>query len=290
MPELTGRAHALYLHQDQGGNRYAQYIDAVKEGRDPPETAAETIEFSHKLFHDAESTFWVIAWTLARSASQDYEKETSWQGPYRNFIETMAQHFTNGIDGRMVLESSVSFWRQVLHRDLQDQAPMLSQMHRYIRPEWAYREELDPEHVHEALMRLLLAEIVKLEDANADVPLKYACRTLPHSTNVKKASASFQSSTSQNTSLGRTKGTPTEAGPLLPPERQAPSLSVGRKRSSSHLGDSTSPKPRRSPRLAELQLAESGRSQLEDLAVQESVMAKAKEINWGVMKYELEHP
>jgi hypothetical protein len=291
MPELHGRALDLYQSQSQAGNQYQTYIESVKGGTDPQETEAEKLPFSHKLFHDAESTFWVIAWTLARSAGQGYETEAFQKDDmYSIFIQAMMDHFTTPYDPRMSLRSSVSFWQEVLHGDLEGLAPMLSHMHRYIFPEWAYRDELDAEHVHEALMRLLLAEIVRIEDSNADIPLKYVCRNSPPSTHSVKASTSFQSSTSQSTSVGRAKGPTAGAGPLQV-ERQTRSVSGGRKRSRSQLGDSSSPKPRRSPRLAELQLGESGRSMLERLApVAESVITDAKAMKWSVKTYDLEHP
>ncbi|KAJ1299771.1 hypothetical protein OPQ81_000680 [Rhizoctonia solani] len=139
------------------------------------------VKFAHQLFHDAESTFWVIAWALARSTGGGSEPE---QGPhpyFRIFFHTMYGHYPEPeYDNRMNLgERSEEYWRSVLHPDLAILAPMLEQMFTYIRPEWAYRPELDPEHVHEALMRALLAEIVRIDETGTDIPIAIGGRAIP---------------------------------------------------------------------------------------------------------------
>ncbi|QRW24347.1 Retrotransposable element Tf2 protein [Rhizoctonia solani] len=48
-----------------------------------------------------------------------------------------------------------------------------------ILPEWTYRSELNPEHVHEALMRLLLVEIVRIDKEKSDIPLVIGGRPVP---------------------------------------------------------------------------------------------------------------
>ncbi|KAG9103272.1 hypothetical protein FRC07_010033 [Ceratobasidium sp. 392] len=53
-------------------------------------------------------------------------------------------------------------------------------MHEHIKPEWAYRDGLDAEHTQEALMRLLLTEIVRIEDhPEDDLPLIIGVRSVP---------------------------------------------------------------------------------------------------------------
>ncbi|EUC53862.1 kinase domain protein, partial [Rhizoctonia solani AG-3 Rhs1AP] len=114
-----------------------------------PDTESDK-RFAHRLFHDAESTFWVIAWTLA-----SYDSRSK------------------------LCERSEEYWESVLHPDLKALSGMLTKMFSYIRPEWAYRPELHPEHVHEALMRLLLTEIVRIEDSGEDVLLAIGGRARP---------------------------------------------------------------------------------------------------------------
>ncbi|CAE6368828.1 unnamed protein product [Rhizoctonia solani] len=138
-------------------------------------------KFAHQLFHDAESTFWIIAWTLARSARQGSQGEKIPPPDSCRFFHTMLRHFPiPSYDSRLGLcQRSKNYWESILHPDLAALSGMLAKMFSYIRPEWAYRPELHPEHVHEALMRLLLTEIVRIEDSGEDVLLAIGGRARP---------------------------------------------------------------------------------------------------------------
>ncbi|KDN45682.1 hypothetical protein RSAG8_04766, partial [Rhizoctonia solani AG-8 WAC10335] len=70
-------------------------------------------------------------------------------------------------------------WESILHPSLARLAPMLAGMFEYIQPEWAYRREMNPEHVHEALMRLLLTEIVNIKKDGSDIDIVMGGRATP---------------------------------------------------------------------------------------------------------------
>ncbi|KDN45678.1 hypothetical protein RSAG8_04762, partial [Rhizoctonia solani AG-8 WAC10335] len=83
-------------------------------------------------------------------------------------------------DSRLGLGSTgKTSWEFILHPSLARLAPMLAGMFEYIRPEWAYRQELNPEHVHEALMRLLLTEIANIKEYNTDIAIAIGGRKIP---------------------------------------------------------------------------------------------------------------
>ncbi|KAG8739141.1 hypothetical protein FRC10_006111 [Ceratobasidium sp. 414] len=179
MPKLEGRS--LELYKSKAETEYTKYTEMVQQrpydNATPPE-----VEHKHQLFHDAESTFWVIAWVLARSAPTDYKKETQWPVKLGAFVRAMETHepgVNYSTDSRAEAVHGLKGWKDVLHPSLASVATMLHQMRRYVRPEWQYRPELDVEHVHEALMRLLVTEIVRIEDSGADVELIIGARTLP---------------------------------------------------------------------------------------------------------------
>ncbi|KAJ1310594.1 hypothetical protein OPQ81_009125 [Rhizoctonia solani] len=162
---------------------YSQFMHtAGYEVLDASEAATQSqVKFTHRLFHDAESTFWVIAWALARSTGGGPESE---QGPhpyFSKFFYTMYRHHPEPLyDSREDLgRPSEGYWRSVLHPDLGILARMLKQMFTYIRPEWGYCPELDPEHVHEALMRSLLAEIIRIDETGTDIPIAIGGRAIP---------------------------------------------------------------------------------------------------------------
>ncbi|CAE6499625.1 unnamed protein product [Rhizoctonia solani] len=141
-------------------------------------TLARSIKkFAHRLFHDAESTFWVIAWTLARSIKVGSEQEEIPHIKFRQFFHIMSTHYPipEGFDSRQFYYED---WKFNLHPDLAALVPMLANMFEYVRPEWAYRPDLDAEHVHEALMRLLLIEIVNIKNGT-DIDIHIGGRDSP---------------------------------------------------------------------------------------------------------------
>ncbi|KAB5588463.1 hypothetical protein CTheo_8096 [Ceratobasidium theobromae] len=228
MPKLEGGALELCEFLDKTQHeRFNRAIDdaPLLDERSP------NLQFKHQLFHDAESVFWVIAWTLARSTRPVYKAEVEWHSDLKVFIDAMNSHILGPerVDPRKGLEPDLGTWRDILHRDLASMASMISQMHEYIWPEWTLRDTLDPEHAHEALMRLLLTEIVHIDDT-VDIPLSIGTRSLPR---LSKKPSPVPSITLQ--------ATPDGPGP-----------SSSKKGSVSELGDAaaTNPTPRRSPRLA----------------------------------------
>ncbi|KAB5588461.1 hypothetical protein CTheo_8094 [Ceratobasidium theobromae] len=227
MSKLEGRALELYKFLDE--TQYERFNRAID---DAPllDRKSPNLQFKHQLFHDAESVFWVIACTLARSTRPTSEAEVEWHDELKAFTHAMDSHIPgpNKVDPRFLCPD-LGTWRNILHQDLVCMAPMISQMHKYIWPEWALRDKLDPEHAHEALMRLLLTEIVHIDDT-VDIPLSIGTRSLPR---LPKKPPPVPSITLQ-----------------APPDGPGPSSS--KKRNVSELGDAavTNPTPRRSPHLA----------------------------------------
>ncbi|KAG8769292.1 hypothetical protein FRC12_005047 [Ceratobasidium sp. 428] len=179
MPTLEGQA--LRLHQKYSPPEYTQRPE-ILSGPFPDEPPP--ISFARRLFHDAESVFWIIAWFLVNSAGPSAEEYSAKNKPLElfRFISAMNSHTMNrgAADSRpFVVFSTERDLRKVLHPDLCCVAGMLTDMRTYVSlPEWGYVPELDPEHVHEALMRLLLKEIVRIDEEKADVRLAAAGRLL----------------------------------------------------------------------------------------------------------------
>ena len=59
---------------------------------------------------------------------------------------------------------------------------MITEMHRYLRPEWALFPvaDLRPDHAHEALRRLVFKEIVRMKDAGEVGEVQRVRRAVPH--------------------------------------------------------------------------------------------------------------
>ncbi|CAE6504865.1 unnamed protein product, partial [Rhizoctonia solani] len=173
----------------------------ILHGRSLP-THSE-LEFTHRLFHDAESTFWVIAWTLVRSVREGPQPKEKPDRRFCEFFHVMHRHCPIPEDDDSLsnlCSKDEEKWKSVLHPQLSLLAPMLAQMYEYIRPGWAYRPELDVEHVHEALMRLLLTEIVCIDASGQDIPIILGGRAIPPPVGMPPLPRSTRSSLSNNAS------------------------------------------------------------------------------------------
>ncbi|CAE6401945.1 unnamed protein product [Rhizoctonia solani] len=273
MPKLRGRSRELY--ESAYGTSYEEPYSTIDDG--PWPTNEPLVDFKHQLFHDAESTFWVIAWTLVRSARKGYQPEKDWNSDFKTFISTMKNHYPSPDtqDNRLFPESE-AVWRSYLHGDLADLAPMLCQMYAYIRPEWAFRPKLHAEHVHEAIMRLLLIEIVRIDDDNANIPLAVGIRSLPRMQADRRSTHQSWSTSGLSTGISHLQSRTRSSlePPLYVPRENVASENVvlGRKRSGSHLDEQAD--HRRSPVFTPTELKS-------DTNFVEWAKPKVQEIRWG---------
>ncbi|KAG8788086.1 hypothetical protein FRC12_014926 [Ceratobasidium sp. 428] len=151
-----------------------------KRDYNPNEDLNSMPKFTHQLYHDAESTFWVLVWVLARSSKPQSQPGVTTSVDLRTFANQMTRHdpAAGTRDGRNLIQTDLSSWEDVLHVDLRQLVPMVSQMHQYVKPEWGYRDA-NPEHVHEAMMRLLLNEICRIDRGALDnIPLSIGTRVI----------------------------------------------------------------------------------------------------------------
>lgn len=182
MPVLEGRALELY-ESIYGEKHYRSVTQSVQKMQEEADNTSP--KFTHRLFHDAESVFWVIAWSLACSAGPGYMHQNDIHSPsFVRFISTMKSHQAgDDPDSRDSVTPRIlqSEWEEILHPDLREMASMLTKMSWYVFPEWSFRTELvDDEHVHEALMRLLLTEIVRISNGANNIELQIGIRWLPN--------------------------------------------------------------------------------------------------------------
>ncbi|KAG8732364.1 hypothetical protein FRC10_000971 [Ceratobasidium sp. 414] len=273
MPILEGRALELYKFSNEA--EYTKYTEAVQE-RAHVDISSQ-VKHKHQLFHDAESTFWVTAWTLACSAPRDYIREEAWPEELDWFVSVMETHQPGPkADSRDVCAQGLDEWTVVLHPSLASVAGMVSQMHSYVHPEWQHRPELDVEHVHKALMRLLLTEIVRIEDSGADVELFVGGRALPTASDSRPLQRNTHSSSMQQltTMMLNTH--------LQMPQSDAPDATTDPTQGGSQPTDAGEPQPQ-PPRRSQRALALQSTGEPPDL------IAKAKKYSWKT-EYHLETP
>ena len=172
MPELEDEAKRLY-EDSYGPGTYADYCDKndTAHGRTVPETFSE-MEFGHRPDHDVESIYWVLLATLLRAEPRDPLPDpnlTTYWKLYNIFLTHTIERGAPWDSRSLLLGLTDNTIRLALDPRLSSLAPMLTEMARQVRPEYAYLQPAQ-EHLHEAMRRLLLRQIVEMgEDA---IPLK----------------------------------------------------------------------------------------------------------------------
>ena len=181
MPELEDEAKRLY-EDSYGKKTYADYCDKndTAHGRTVPETFSE-MEFGHRPDHDVESIYWVLLATLLRAEPRDSLPDPDFSNYWTTYDALLNHKTMRG--GMLDTRSSVLVLgergiRSALDPKLASVAPMLNDMRKQIIPEYAYLQPAQ-EHLHEALRRILLRQIVKMGDDV--IPLKAGhVRSLKH--------------------------------------------------------------------------------------------------------------
>jgi len=169
MPELRGKAKELYI-EAHGQSVYDSYSDTAGTSHgghlrrldQPPGL------FLHRPDHDIESVFWTLLSSVLRVYPSDGPLETNTSPRFQAAIKNLDSHVIDCTedDSRLTFTSwEEEDFHAALHPRLTTLAPMLQQMALQIQPEYAY---LLPsprmEHLHEAMRRLLLQQIVDMGD------------------------------------------------------------------------------------------------------------------------------
>jgi hypothetical protein len=149
---------------------YETYNDDVGE-RQTLDHAPSDLSFRHRLLHDAESALLVLTWLLIRAAPRDNTADDM-SPDYSLACHRFFQPAGN--------DPGPDIWAAAVHPGLAPIHDMLLNMHLYMEPEWAYRTDVKREdHTMEAMMRLLLVEIVRMKESGEHIPLKSELRDFP---------------------------------------------------------------------------------------------------------------
>jgi len=183
---LDGEALELYLNA-YGKESYTTFntnMDAVA-GHALSVQDVEVI--SHNAFHDAESIFWIIIWFLIRAWPSGTVDTPS--SEYIAWAKIMLDH-TIGSDGhhaRSSLLNAPSFqWEDIIHPGCAKLIDMVVHMCKYVSIRWLQYPDLSPYHMHEALKRLLLKEIVRMTKEDDPISIQ-GPRRLPADKNGPRA-------------------------------------------------------------------------------------------------------
>ncbi|KAJ3486971.1 hypothetical protein NLI96_g3845 [Meripilus lineatus] len=180
MPLLEGEAEQLYM-QTYGEKAYNDFCDkqgVTFHGVKLPKTFPDDPKYHHLPEHDVESVFWVLYYALIQanpSPQVDVPKKDN-----NIFYDTMDLFFLHkvhdGADSREpILTKSKKALERTLHPGLASLSDMLIKMIAQILPEYGHLPDLKtkrPEHLHEAMRRILLTQIVKMLKDKDPIPLQ----------------------------------------------------------------------------------------------------------------------
>lgn len=169
MPTLPDEARKLY-EDAYTKKTYEQYNDppGMTHGRKKLKALHQDLGFCHLPEHDVESIYWVLFYTLLQAQpckeSPDFDLEAYWQAN-----DIFCNHVIDENRRRDSREELFDYEApeliEMLDPALASLAQMLVDMSEQIRPEYGH---LDPpparEHLHEAMRRLLLKQIVAMGD------------------------------------------------------------------------------------------------------------------------------
>jgi hypothetical protein len=187
-PTLTGKAEKLYIGA-YGEDIYADYAKNFDGLGDIKDKIVDTDDrkFCHRPHHDMESVIWVLidslvhAWPVGAKLAVTRQAES--------IMHIFNTHMINAdLDARSGIERHGEVkWAQILHPDLHFLAPMMAQLSKFLSCDWTLwmlpEDKKSTEHedkkpllkadfLHEALKRLLLKEIIDIDDEkNIDVAL-----------------------------------------------------------------------------------------------------------------------
>ena len=141
----------------------------VEVGKSPNKPA-----FFHRPDHDVESFYWVLVATLLRARPKaefkDHKNLTGYWDFYGGFLQHSIEEGKKNDTRSFILTCDAEQLEDALHPKLKGLVFMLRSMAAQIAPEYGY---LEPEpafdHLHEAMRRLLLEQIVKMENDPIDL-------------------------------------------------------------------------------------------------------------------------
>lgn len=189
MPELSGRALELY-QAAHGKEHYERYNDKkmaqrmLMHGGVPPRDFREIMsppEFFHRPEHDVESVFWTMFAILARVQPASGPQEEYVPAELRSGWAAFDSHEIPSDPTEIHDERDVLFgttrqsWRNMFapFPAMSDIADLLCDVSEQVGPEyalWEWDHEPEPDHLHEAVQRLIFQYLVDHPDDIALIP------------------------------------------------------------------------------------------------------------------------
>ncbi len=171
MPELSDEARTLYVSA-YGGARYERYNDrnGTCHGARPPDAYKEfktAPQFHHRPEHDVESVYWSMVSALSRVHPKGVDKEAQ---AADNMTSTWSILLSHKIPNRglrradprqTIITQARDAWEDLFLDDMKDIGTLLWKISQHIIADYALWDDgLEPDHLHEAVQRLILQHLI----------------------------------------------------------------------------------------------------------------------------------
>ncbi|PIL28996.1 hypothetical protein GSI_09043 [Ganoderma sinense ZZ0214-1] len=200
MPKLSGEALALYVRA-HGEQRYGRYNDRARHGAFPDNTEQQYMQppaFRHRPEHDVESVYWSMVSALLRVHPKNADRETRAD---KNMVQTWDillshdipdQSSTSSDTRQAIIIKPYPSWEALFLGDMKDIGALLFKISEHVNPEYAlWGDGLHPDHLHEAVQRLILQYLVDHKEP-IELDPEY---TRPITASIKSANPTEQVST-----------------------------------------------------------------------------------------------
>ncbi|TBU37826.1 hypothetical protein BD309DRAFT_1004721 [Dichomitus squalens] len=221
MPTLTGDALHLYTTA-YGQERYDRYnedpVARTCHGGYPPTRDSEgELElpdlpaFVHRPEHDVESVYWTMIYALLRAQPATAPRELDLSAASASVWKTLLSHYIPGekyarSDEKRheVMSRTKQEWLDLFHATMEDVALLLWRITLHVRAEyalWKREGNPQPDHLHEAVQRLILQYLIDHRDNPIQLDPDHLRPTHPRSTNQGDTPTATQLSWTQANSV-----------------------------------------------------------------------------------------
>ena len=179
-PELSGIALQRYTRA-YGADTYESYKEEFNACSRLKERPSEMCDVEHRPHHDMESMIWILFDSLTRAQPKD-AKDMCLTRLAVAVIEDFDTHvIESGKESRHeITRFDQVDWEKVLHPGLSFLAESLAHLSKFLRTDWSlWEDELEEDFMHEASKRILLREMVRIEEHNIDDKLSDTERSPP---------------------------------------------------------------------------------------------------------------
>ncbi|TBU52506.1 hypothetical protein BD310DRAFT_228708 [Dichomitus squalens] len=228
MPRLTGDALQLYTTA-YGQERYDRYNDdpvtrTCHGGYPPTQNShpravreAKSPAFVHRPEHDVESVYWTLVYALLRVQPAAAPRELDPSAASASVWNTLLSHYIPGEEydrsdekRHEVMNRTKQEWLDLFHATMEDVALLLWQITLHVCSEyalWKWEGNFHPDHLHEAVQRLILQYLVDHRDNPIELDPDHLRPTDPRSTHQGDTLTPTQLSRTQANSVsGHTAG------------------------------------------------------------------------------------